>query len=286
MEGDRVVLKISSQTAQGSEGEKMIWWKPTIENARALVEIYDQKIQGKYGRSLTFVPTIEHGKLIEQGMVEKYGEGKSHFVHSQMSDEEIHAVLERHEKEGGNLTSVKMISRGYRGTGTGGVFHTYQSSSSELVAQRTGRAWGVREGENYPDLYVLEAAWSERDSFATLARLCGLIETPLEKFSTRGLKDAVLKIKRRKKLEEERGLRIEQGEATPFFKNVPLAEEWRTLIGEILKHEGGVSSLSEKTGLSPEVIAGLALGSLPTEWADVARLQVYLGGEERRRPFG
>lgn len=282
MEGERIVLKLASDKKSGADGEKMIWWAATPENARELAAIYGDKIRGKYPSSLTFVPTIEHGRLFEAAMAEAYGEGTSRMVHSQMSEGEYRAAMTAFQS-GGNLTSVQMLSRGFRGTGTGAVFHTYQSSSAELVAQRTGRAWGGEEGKIMPDLYVLEAAWSERDAFATLARLCGLVEAPLRRFSTRGLRATVEKIRRRKEWEGERTISIERGEAAPYFNTVPLTEAWRRRFRDVMKAEGGAEALTRKSGLAAEVTAGLALGSLPTRWADLLRLAKFLGGEENAR---
>ncbi|HCU24760.1 MAG TPA: hypothetical protein DF383_07065, partial [Deltaproteobacteria bacterium] len=283
MEIDRVLLKISSQKQTGTGGEKMIWWEPTLENARALVEIYDKKIQGKHEKVLTYVPTTKHADLLAQAMEEKYGKGHSHVVHSKLSPDKIKQALDRYEKEGGNLISVGMLSRSYRGTGTGAVFHTYQSDSVELVAQRTGRAQGVSEEEVLPDLYVLEVAWSERDSFATMAKIAGLVEVPLRKISTREIAKVVPAIQRRKKLEEERDRRIEIGEVISIFKTVPLAEEWRSEFQARLEEAGGVEKMAAVSALSPALITGFALGALPTSLSDMMQLKDYFGGEEGAR---
>src|SRR4029450_6477968 len=102
------------------------------------------------------------------------------FVHSKLDPKQLERPLAQWEEEGGILISVKMLSHGFRGKGTDAVFHTYQSSSPEFFAQRTGRAWGGEEGVQTDPLYVLEATW-DREPFSNLARLLGLGDYPRER---------------------------------------------------------------------------------------------------------
>jgi len=278
--------------------EQMIWWEPTIENARKLREIYHKKIyQARFEKPLIFVPTIQHGELMMKALREFYGPDFAYFVHSkkrgakevtdaevEREERDIDVVLERWKADAFKqqpLVSVRQISRGFRGKGTGAVFHTYQTNSMELFSQRTGRAWGTEPGENLPELYVLEVAWSQKIEFANLARVLGLLDYPRLEFRSRGLKETLGKIERTRKLRSEMEAQVDLGAVDDLFLSIPILESWRAQYDQIVRQAGGINELARRTGIRMETLAGFALGALPTQRWQVAALSPYLGGEAK-----
>lgn len=280
MIGERIAVDLASEEKGRSSEGAMIWWLPTRENAEALAEIYAEKIHASRPKSLVFVPTIRHGELFLEALGRRFGDKVGRLVHSRMSDEEFFDSLGEWRENGGPLVSIKRIGRGFRATGADAVFHTYQTSSPELYAQRTGRAWGKTSGEQ-PDLYVLEVAWNRRSSFANLARLLGLVDYPGPKVSSRNLqrflKEDGERQERRKDLEES----VKRGAVSPIFVGIPMVEGWRQEFKAVLERAGGVSALSEASGVGVEILSGFALGALPLRMRDVSALSNFLGGRER-----
>lgn len=280
MIGEREFLRIESEETE-KDGETMIWWRPTPQNAEALAEIYRDKIHGAYEDSLLFVPTIRHGELLKQALEGALGEGRAKLVHSQMPEPAVEQELLAWGEAKGPLISVKKLSRGFRGTGVGAVFHTYQTSSMELFAQRTGRAWGLPEGAAFSPLFVLEATWNGSASFANLARLLGLADYDQPRFRTEGLDlENLPKSPPPKEAIEAQAPKPDR-EADGLFRKVPLLEGWRTLFEVILQQAGGISPLRRKTDLSEDRLAGYALGALPVRLGDMLSLKEFLGGRDK-----
>jgi len=286
MIGEREFLQIESETPPEKNGENMVWWKPTLANARVLAEIYQDKIHKKYADSLVFVPTIRHADLLKEAFDERFGEKYAKVVHSGMKEEEndnqVEKAISEWERDKGALISVKKLSRGFRGTGVGAVFHTYQTSSMELYAQRTGRAWGLPEDAKLAPLFVLEATWNRTASFANLARLLGLADYSDERLFTEKVDFEAVAKKPAPKIEAETNDKVSR-QSQDLFAEVPILEGWRTVFDTILHQGGGVHELIRKSGLSEEVLAGYALGALPLRLWDIFALKDYLGGKEKAR---
>lgn len=282
MRGERQHVHIESQKMTSKGGERMVWWKATPANAEFLAELFDQKIHTTSRRSLVFVPTIRHGRLLKKALEARHGKGFVRFVHSgtDMDGDRVNAELQLWKERGGALISVRMISRGFRATGAKAVFHTYQSDSLELFGQRTGRAWGIVEGMTLADLYVLELAWGLKSTFANLPRLAGLVDYPKEIFETRSLKGSFRNLETKSRQRRERAEGIRAGRVSPLFTCVPLSHEWQKLFAGILDREGGVSGVVKKTGIDPKTVAAFELGVIPTRLVQMERLQRFLGGKE------
>jgi len=239
MHGEQVVLNISSEEKRHPGEENLVWWKPTAANAEALVDLYSEKIHGSHPKSLVYVPTIEHGNLFFSALEKRFGEGYGRFAHSKMSDGDFLESIRHWQANGGPLISIKRLGRGFRATGAYAVFHTYQTTSPELYAQRTGRAWAKTEA-SIPDLYVLEVAWNRRGCFANLARLLGLIDYPGPSVFSRKLKPLLAEQRKRSEKEEKLRDQVRQGEVSPVFVGIPLQETWRRRFVELLRQTGGI----------------------------------------------
>lgn len=283
MEGERVMLTLLSKDVGGVGAEKMIWWDATELNAGLLTKIYEDKIHSRFADCLVFVPTIEHGELLQEAMAERYGADYARLVHSGMEEEDVDRVMAEWEIKKGPLISVKKLSRGFRGTGTASVFHTYQTDSMELFAQRTGRAWGKPEGSDLPNLYVLEATWKADASFANLARLLGLAEYSRERLFTEELDFDRIQEENRIAYQKRKSDPAEAVErSNPLFADLPILETWRTAFGKLFQEAGGsVADLAERTGLPQEILAGYALGALPIRRIHIWRLEGLLGGKRK-----
>ncbi|MDO8518983.1 MAG: DEAD/DEAH box helicase family protein, partial [Deltaproteobacteria bacterium] len=280
---EQIPFQTETVRASGAWDGSMIWWKPTPENADALVKAFYERVEGRQDKALHFVPTIEHAELYMQALARYFGDDYGHLLHSGLGldADEIDDVVEEWHGESGGLVTIGMFSRGARGTGVIDVYHTYQSGSMELFAQRTGRAWGVEEGAENPDLHVYEATWSRR-GFMNMARLLGLADFPTgNRLVTRGLGDAVRHSKKIQETEKEKTGLIASGKLDPLFTKVPLVEKWRTVFRAIVDQAGGVNSLSEKVGLASEFVVGLALGALPLRLNHLLQLGKELGGEDK-----
>lgn len=282
MRGDRLVLTIDSDTHYDANGETMIWWRGTPESARALAEIYAERLHSNYPKTMVYVPTIEHGQLLLEALRNRLGRNCGYLIHSQMSDADFIRSIGEWESDGGPLISVRRLGRGFRAEGTHAVFHTYQTTSVELFAQRTGRAW-ARSSNAMPDLYVLEAAWNQRGSFANLARLLGLIDYPGTTIQSRNIRPLLEEQDERESRHKALAESIERGEVSPVFVGIPLEATWRRIFAEVLQREGGIPALSTRVGLNAETLAGFALGALPVRWAQVEAMQEVLGGTESAR---
>ncbi|MFO1519174.1 MAG: DNA-directed RNA polymerase subunit alpha C-terminal domain-containing protein [bacterium] len=282
MRGERVMVetsRVTSEEKQSAEEGRMIWWEANEANAEALAEIYHQNLYGRHHKNLVFVPTIEHARLLEAAFQKRYGSDYAQAVHSDMEDGPFDAALAHWAQLGGALISVRRLSRGFRGTGADAVFHTYQTDSPELFAQRTGRAWGQPEGEILNDLYVLEATWNSRGSFANLARLLGLVDYPPRPLSSRGLRERLDAQNERQKREREIQENIQVGKVDAVFSKIPVLESWRRRFEEVVQAAGGVSALAEQTRLPADLITGFALGALPIRRSHLSPLRQHLGGE-------
>jgi len=282
MRGERVAVDLSSQEGESFAEGQMIWWQATQENAEALAGIYAKHIHGSYQKNLVFVPTIEHGELLLAAMQKRFGKKSAQLVHAEMGDTDFFDRLSHWEKKGGALLSIKRIGRGFRGTGTEAVFHTYQTSSPELYAQRTGRAWGKTD-KDQRDLFVLEVAWNRRASFANLARLLGLIDYPGRQVNTRDIKPLLEEKKKRDEAKISLDEAIQQGKVSPVFIGVPMAESWRSIFKTILVRAGGINPLASLSGLNVEVLAGFALGALPLRASEILALSDKLGGPDNAK---
>lgn len=258
--------------------ERLISWKPTPENAKILAEQFGDRIRNEYSRSLLYVQTIQHGQLLSEAIREAFPGEPVYFVHSRMGERDFTRQLAEWREGGGPLISIRRLSRGFRGTGVGAVFHTYQTTSPELFAQRTGRAWGKAEPET-PDLYVLETPWSNSPQFANLARALGYYHYPRRQISTRTIDPDLEEARRQREYEDE--VRTTQGSLHVSVEGTPLLESWRENFQEILSQAGGIAFLSTRTGLHPNFLASLALGSLPVRLVHLRSLAPWLGGEAR-----
>jgi superfamily II DNA or RNA helicase/DNA-directed RNA polymerase alpha subunit len=288
MHGERVPMTIPATEKRSALESQMIWWNPTEENARALANLYDQKIHGRFRKNLVYVPTTKHAQVLRDALRERHGKNYAHTVHSKMEqtgqqgtiETDMKKVIEHWEENGGALISVRMLGRGFRGTGVDSVFHTYQTSSVELLFQRTGRAWGQSADHPFPELFVLEASWNPRGPYANLPCALGLVDYPSKGFSTHGLRKKIESSRQRKKDREELEQKISIGQAEPLFTKIPLAEEWRKGFGDILLNVGGMGPLQTKTGFKTELLVGYGLGALPTRWVDMERFSKVLGSKE------
>jgi len=279
LRGERIDLRVSFEESHAGE-ERIITWAPTQTNAEMLAEIYGERLLPHYGKTLVYVSTIAHGRLLQKVLKEKCGSSHPvHFVHSDedMNDGEFLSTIDAWKKDGGALISIRRVARGFRAGSlgpVGAVFHTYQSDSPELFAERTGRAWAFDKS----DLLVLEAVWNGRGSFVNLARLLGLVDYPGQSFSTRTLKKKQNEQEAKENRRRELLLAVERGDVSPEFAGIPLLESWRSAVSALLSEHGGVSGLSRATELGVETVAGFALGALPLRWRDAEALQRYFGG--------
>jgi superfamily II DNA or RNA helicase len=283
MRGERLPVRIEGQRMLATGGERMIWWKATPKNAEFLARLFEEKIRPEARKSLVFVPTIRHGRLLQKALERMYGQGFVRFVHSGVNPDLVSAQLQAWRDRGGALISIRMLSRGFRATGAEAIFHTYQTDSLELFGQRTGRAWGVAEGISLPDLYVLEATWGAGGEFANLPRLAGLVDYPKDVFETRSLKGSSPTIEKKTEQRRRRAEAIRQGKVSPLFARVPMSQDWQRIFSEILEKAGGGASLVKRTGLKPETVAAFELGVIPTRLVQVERLEDFLGGSESSR---
>lgn len=281
MHGERVIMNSSFEEKNDPSGESMVWWQANSESADALAELYDQRLHGNYRKILIFVPTIEHGDLLRSALCRKYGDEQFHTAHSSMKDEDFDQVIASWQGNGGTLISVRRLTRGFRGTGTDAVFHTYQTDSAELFGQRTGRAWGQDGRSELSPLYVLETAWSQRPSMATLARLLGLVEYPQHGFSTKGLRAILENIRDRRQNEKNIQSQIELGTIFPSFARIPLLESWRTTFSSTVVQQGNVNAMSLMTNLPSERLIAWVLGAVPTQLNEMRILSPFLGGEPK-----
>lgn len=289
LRGRRVVLgknQIEYQEGKDFEtGEQMIWWKPTINNARKLAQIYHTRLheKGHRDKNLIYVPTIQHAELMQRalnGMYrESHGKDYAKVYHSDATKTQNDEALAAWEL-GHPVISIGMLSRGFRGEGAGAVFHTYQTDSIELFSQRTGRGWAGDPRVRRPDFYVLEVAWSLRSEFATLARVLGIVENAKGEFTTRGLREKQQRVKDAEALAEAVRLSASQAAAEvvideTIFAHLPRLESWRQRMAEVLKKAGGVSHLAKATAIPPQVLNAYALGNIPTRLDHMIRLSRF-----------
>ncbi len=278
MRGDRVMIKIDYEEKRGVN-ESMIWWKPTQRNADLLTEVYTQRIHEKYPRSLVYVPTIEHGELLLEAFRKRFGNEYGTLLHSVLDDGNFQTELKQWEKNGGPLISIRMMGRGFRATDTGAIFHTYQTTSPEFFAQRTGRAWG-KPSREMDDLYVLEVTWNARGSFTNLARLLGLIDYPLE-LQTRNLGRIKKEQSERQQRQEDFDSAISQGEVSTSFVGIPLEESWRQEFSKVCNASKRIDALSRNTKIAPEILTGYAMGALPVSLKHIEALENLFGGRKK-----
>lgn len=286
MRGEQVMMQFEAEEKENA-GERMIWWPATAEAADALVTVYDQHIHGRYPKPKVFAPTIAHTRLLFEAFQRKYGEGFPLMSHSDMEDGDVDASVTAWQNQEGAaprpLISINQLARGFRGTGIGAVFHTWQRESQEAFAQTTGRGWGQPERGALGELYVLEATWSRRPVFANLARLFGLVDYPRQNFSTRDIREKDEAVKRHRENVQAVRRQISAGQVSALFTKVPLLESWRRFFSERVAQEGGVGEVARKTGISPDRVAGWALGALPLQLSEAQRLENMLGGEAAAR---
>lgn len=280
LEGEPIHLRDVTTQKRRGHGERMIWWRATRQNALRLADVYDQKIRGRFANSLIYVPTIRHGRLLTETLQKRFGPNAAHVVHSQMSEEEYQATMERWRKSGGALISVRMLSRGFRATGVQAIFHTYQTSSPELFVQRTGRAWGIAEGSELPPLFILEAIWERRPLYTNLARLLCLVDYPATRLDSRDVPALLREIGIRKEQEAAVAAAIDRGEVEPAIRGIPVSPSWKQVAGRAVESAGGVEDTARKTGLTRAKVRALSQGVLPVSLAEVKTLATLLGGEE------
>lgn len=271
--GDREFPKTTTMRVRSGMEKRMIWWRATRENAKILADIYDEKIHGRRGKKMIYVPTILHGELLVEELRRRHGEKAIRFVHSRM-EEDLAQELARWHRDRSTLVSIRRVAVGTRATGVAATFHTYQSDSVELFGERTGRAWAVSGDEDEEPLdteeplYILEATWDRRSNFANLARLINLREYPPKRLDTREEIEKLLKEEAdreaREAEKEELRVKIERGEVSPLFKKVPLVEAWRRRFNVLVKGEESLEALAKRTGIPEQILAGFALGALPT----------------------
>lgn len=282
MIGERVYPTGSFKKQKGSFGNFETWWEPNEDNAEELVELFDQRIKNHHHKSLIFVPTIRHGKLIRQVMERRYGKGYVQLVHSrseEMKDKDFFAALEKYNEMGGALISIQRLSRGFRATGTDAIFHTYQTQSSELFSQRTGRGWGVGDGTLDP-LYVLEATWSKNPQYSNLGRLLGFSDYPMIRMETKKVKGQINKIKHRQEKELEQDTKINEWVVSPLFQEIPLLKSWERTFQGFIKQTGSLKQLSKVTGLEMTTLEAFALGVLPFTNDQILSLSRVIGNQE------
>jgi len=284
MQGDRVLLSIPAEKRQSVEERDMIWWPATGANAEILADIYDSHLYGVYRRNAVFVPTIKHAELLRDALRKRHGQDYAFALHSEMDqrgeagslDRDFDRVIEHWEREGGAVISIGQLNRGYRGKGIDACFHTYESSSSELFGQRTGRGWAGTPGEEAPDYYVLEVTWNRRSRYANLARLLGLVDYPLRSFSSRGLVERLERANQARNKREELDVELRERRVAPLFEGIPLVRIWREAFQEALERAGGLNALAERSGLPLEVLTGFALGGLPVHFEAVLAMKDFI----------
>ncbi|HEX5036700.1 MAG TPA: DEAD/DEAH box helicase family protein [bacterium] len=267
MEGERAFMA-GEFTRQHSSLEQMIWWKPTSENARALAEVYGERIKGRFEKNLVYAPTIRHAELVKEVFWEKWGATSAAVLHSDLSETEaVRRLTAWRNRDVEALISIRKLAFGFRGKDAGAVFHTYQTTSPELFSQRTGRAWGVETGKE-PALYVLEAAWDLNSPLMNLARLFGIQSYPERRFTTRGLRK---RVERQKQIEDhERQASQEMGEeAREVFEAIPVLPEWRSFVRKASAME---------TSIPRERWEGYLFGFLPVVKEDVESLEKVIPG--------
>jgi len=287
-EEQKAALDLQSVTYEESKdektGEKLILWSPTQENARKLVAYYHFNIYQrnrtagleKPHKNFLFVHTIQQAELLQEAMNDRYGPGVARTVHSDNDETENSAAMRAWEEEGAPIISIGMLSRGFRGKGAHAAYHTYQTDSTELFAQRTGRGWADEPGHRLRDFNIVEIAWSDRAEYATLARVLGVAEEPGKAFSSRGLRERL----RRPREQAPSAGDYRVAAVREIIPHLPRLEAWRRAIGEAMRSMN-INELVEVTGLSQGVLSAFSIGTVPTRMDHVLRLQGFLGGRER-----
>ena len=289
--------------------DTQIWWKATERNARILARVYLDRIYDNPDiakKDMIFVPTIKHGELLLAELKKEFVE-REHgdkdaadayfgFVHSggevevvqpdgsikkvavDRPDSVNNAEIAKWRADGGALISVGMLNKSFPATGAGGSFHTYQTTSDELFAQRTGRGWGNNSERDLPPLYVLEATWSRHQKFSNLAKLLGFVDYPTVRLNTRDLMHHIPEIRKRRKAEAEMTAAIETGTVAPMFQNVPLVLDWRTRFRFLAGSESHrIVEMARQSGIPEVYLQGFAQGGLPTRLAQIDAMAPFIG---------
>jgi hypothetical protein len=298
--GDQVSLGRAAKYRVTFEEKKLvddiqIWWRATSKNARVLAKVYFDRIYENpdtNGRDMIFVPTIKHGDLLLNELKEEYverGHGDADaaeaffgFVHSGGNsitrDESINDAEIDKWRAGGALLSVAKLNKSFPATGTGAIFHTYQTTSDELFAQRTGRGWGNNSARDLSSLFVLEATWSRHQKFSNLAKLLGFVDYPKVRLDTRDLIDHIPQIRERVKAEKEMEAAIDSGAVAPMFQSVPLVMDWRTRFKQLAgRGSKRIAEMARKSRIPEVYLQGFAQGGLPTRLAQVEAMAPFVG---------
>lgn len=261
--GKREFPEASAKEVQGTREPRMIWWLPTEENARVLADIYDERIHGQYEKNQIFVPTIRHGKLLADELRRRHGNEAFEFVHCDMKEDFPEVMARWHERRN-DLIAIRRTSFGMRGTGTGAIWHTYQTTSPEFFAQRSGRGWGIDPSLELQPLMIFECVWDRSSKFWNLARLLGLSEYPYDRIDTQeGVKKIEERIKRDKDPEKILREILSRGKIGRLFNRYPRVEKWRLRFHRLVKERGGVAALARSVRFRQDIVAAYALGVLP-----------------------
>jgi len=258
--------------------QKLVWWKPTKLNANSLANIYFDKIHGNHEKNLIYVPSIKHGELIEEALrevfEERYGMPPPNalfgFVHSSKPDEENNLEMEKW-RQGGALISINKLKASFRGTGTGAIFHTYQTTSPELYTQRTGRGWG--NPDDLPPLFIYEVSWTgdgfkqDQTQFMNLARLFGLVDYDFRTFDTRVPHPNLTPDS------ESEDLEVNSIRSQASFSGVPKLAKWRDdMVSLIGVRMAEILNKTIDSQLAPHLLLGFVQGSLPFRLLQVEKL--------------
>lgn len=285
LEGRQVSLQGNTVRMRGG-GQKMVWWRATPANAKRLARLYHEEIhQNGYRQNLIFAPSRAHEACLLAAFKELYGPNRIVGIDGKLSKPEVGRRLKGwREGDYEALVSIRMLCQSVRGNGAGAAMHTYETTSPEFFAGRTGRGWGVTEedSEDRSPYFVLEVRWGGRQErgFVNLATLFGLKQYPRGPFRTTGLRRHIDRQRTISELEEEG--RIAKRRLSGRFDGIPALPEWRGILGEMLDHiPGGVVDIAERTGIDRTVLEGYFFGFLPTRRGDIEALsRCYSGGEE------
>jgi|GEM_PF-4286608 len=278
--GKRIVPQVTTEEVR-IDGERVIWWEPTKENALELARKYKEEVfyGGHGGQVMAYVPTIKHGRLLQEALGEVLPGYRSYFIHSDRNEDWNERDLVKWEDGGGVVISVDKLTRAYRGNeGTvpvTAIFHTFQTGSVERFSQRTGRGWAMVEGHQEP-LRVFEVSWDVRGRFANLARLLGLVEDVFEgEIDTRRDLVKIRRVGQTQQLQNQVQQQIKLGSVLPYFEGIPVLEEWRRAFERVSEN---LEELSDETGLPLLVLRGYQMGALPVRKDHMERLDIVLEG--------
>lgn len=277
----RQLMKVESVEKKAPD-QNMIWWKADEASAEKLAEVYMQQL-GETRKTLVFVPTIEHARLLQTALQRKLVGQKARVVHSRLNEEDAalqgdidyDEAIAQWREEGGPLISVKMLGRGFRpGEGLDAVFMTYQTSSLELAGQQIGRGWGIDSAApGREKLTVLEAYWNPSSEYANLARLMGLNFYPREGFDPTRIREQVKKNREEEIQAEELNLKITLGEVSQMFWGVPVLRVWGDAFKNCVERARGLFPLSESSEIPLSRLLAYGFGALPVRLSDVEKLQ-------------